>query len=777
MKKSLFLVITLLIGAMNHVFLYADDIEVTINAPSCIDENGSFAASYNVTGGTISDIQWDALGDLSCTSSGIYTSTGIGKGVVRLKYRIGENCRQSVEHEVFKRFYPPQDLEIKGPMCLTPGEVVVFSIDPLLTVNLDERIGMDHYYWNVCDTDIAKNIPYLDSLHYDAGDGSSVTFSVKDWDMSTTQAEIYVYLGDCNNKVAGKKVSLPLTKQAPKPIPEKEEYCIPYGTDMFTLALLESYPTVSYSWKTPIGWNIVEANQDSTWVRVKPHESTPCEIIVSAAYKNGDGADCAIAQTAIKINRRWSNNPSITTIGCLTAGQEDSVEFNLKNVPSGTEVDWHFNKSWWDVYKNDTSNTRVFAKPLSNVPLTDTIYVYELAQCEDATYTLKHDSVITYFIPTKVEISGLKCVAENTPYTYSVERKQGEVGPMAQNFEWRIYRKSGSSYAVANQNGATASISFPADVEKLVVTPLSPNSSCNGDTTQYAIMISPTPPASIIWEDNHCIAAGMEDSVTLSVSNAIATQTYTWDYTTQTHNWSLKRFPTDNHSEIVLYTTGQAGWDSVAVFIEGICGNTDTVKIGLETAAVPFSIQIDERASYYDFYSVPGNLLTLPEFEQESSLYYEWKINGESDDDWVGYDATDISLKKSRLSTSDIVSLTVTTTSECKYSYSILIGDAIVPEIQNSINYEPNTNGTNRNIEQDFIVRPNPANSQLSIDLPETSKPSIIKICDMSGKMIKRIKTSESSLTIPTDNLSEAVYVILLYQEGSVLSKQFIVKH
>lgn len=758
MKKSLFLVITLLIGAMNHVFLYADDIEVTINAPSCIDENGSFAASYNVTGGTISDIQWDALGDLSCTSSGIYTSTGIGKGVVRLKYRIGENCRQSVEHEVFKRFYPPQDLEIKGPMCLTPGEVVVFSIDPLLTVNLDERIGMDHYYWNVCDTDIAKNIPYLDSLHYDAGDGSSVTFSVKDWDMSTTQAEIYVYLGDCNNKVAGKKVSLPLTKQAPKPIPEKEEYCIPYGTDMFTLALLESYPTVSYSWKTPIGWNIVEANQDSTWVRVKPHESTPCEIIVSAAYKNGDGADCAIAQTAIKINRRWSNNPSITTIGCLTAGQEDSVEFNLKNVPSGTEVDWHFNKSWWDVYKNDTSNTRVFAKPLSNVPLTDTIYVYELAQCEDATYTLKHDSVITYFIPTKVEISGPQCVEENTPYTYAVERKQGEVGPMAQNFEWRIYRKSGSSYAVANQNGATASISFPADVEKLVVTPLSPNSSCNGDTTQYAIMISPTPPASITWENEHCIAAGREDSVILSVTNAIATQPYTWDYITQTHNWSLKRDTTDNHSQIVLYTTGQAGLDSVAVFIEGICGETERKKIGFETNEVGFIIEKETNVSFFWLKYKPDSEDTF------DNPILKWYQNGQviatGSEDYVSMTPpnSDITLV-----------VTETDADSCKHSYTYHVG--------RGNNLIRRTNNLRNDIRGELKLIPNPANDFVKLVLPKTAEDTHIYVYSSSGQLVYTATSNEDVLSIPTLNLADGVYPIIVQQSDLKIGDVLIIKH
>ena len=521
------------------------------------------------------------------------------------------------------------------------------------------------------------------------------------------------------------------------------------------MRLSEVYSAVAYSWKVPVGWNIVESGADSTWVRIKPHMSAPGEVIVSAAYRNGDAIDCAIVQTFVKINRRWSNNPKIDSIGCLTANQEDSIEFEISNIPSDTYVDWHFNRSWWKVI-GDTSNTRVYARPLENVPLSDTTYVYELAQCEDSTYTLKHDSVITYFIPAKVEISGPQCVEENTPYTYSVERKQGEVGPIAEVYEWRIYRKSGNSYAVANQNGTTASISFPADVEKLVVTPLSPNSSCNGDTTQYAIMISPTPPASIIWEDNHCIAAGMEDSVTLSVSNAVSTQTYTWDYITQTHNWSLKRYPTDNHSQIVLYTTGQAGLDSVKVSVEseGLCQDIPHAKIGLETDTIKFQFNIKSGAW-------PGS------YDVECTLHdaksYEWHYNGNPIYWYTSYGGN---------FGEGLVRVVVTLQDDCQLSIDTIIrGEEINHSNSRQLKrYIPTTDNK-------LKLTPNPANTEVKIDFPLKNSNNIVMLYSSTGQILQYIPTQEDSFILTTSSYPTGTYYVVVMQEGLHMHEKLIIKH
>lgn len=602
---------------------------------------------------------------------------------------------------------------------------------------------------------VGKPNSFVESVHYTSGDSSSVTFTVKDWDENVGPNEISVYVGRCNADNPRSRRTLSITKQAPKPVLEREEYCISYGTDTFAMRLSEVYSTVSYSWKVPVGWNIVESGADSTWVRIKPHMSAPGEVIVSAAYRNGDAIDCAIVQTFVKINRRWSNNPKIDSIGCLTANQEDSIEFEISNIPSDTYVDWHFNRSWWKVI-GDTSNTRVYARPLENVPLSDTTYVYELAQCEDSTYTLKHDSVITYFIPAKVEISGPQCVEENTPYTYSVERKQGEVGPIAEVYEWRIYRKSGNSYAVANQNGATASISFPADVEKLVVTPLSPKSSCNGDTTQYAIMISPTPPGGIVWVDPHCLAAGKEDSVTLKVANPLSTQTYSWNVE-QTHNWRLIPL-SDNSDSVKLKTTGAAGLDSIAVYVDGggICGETERKKIGFETNEVGFIIERKTNVGFFwlDFTPISGYTFSNPS--------YYWYINNQ-------LVATGSTYYVNMNQPDGNVTLVVKDENNCEYSYTYIVGNRNANTLRK--------NNVGRNTKDKLKLYPNPAQDVTKIEFPIAIEDTRIYIYAADGHLIYSATTNEKQISIPISNFAEGTYPVIVQQLENKMGDLLIIKH
>ena len=746
-----------------------------LSGPQCVSMNGG--GSVTLEGDVDEILGWSGRGDVSVSKSPgestvSFSSTGYGKGCITVKYMAKESdscsCASSASIDVYKSFNLPDTIGIEGPTCVSPGQTVVFSIDPIVTKNINDRIGIDSYYWNV-DTLVGKYNSFVESVHYSSGDSSSVTFTVKDWDDNIGPNEISVIVGKCNKYNEGAKRSLTLMKQAPKPDFGFDHLCIPYGQTPFTLSILNASSNVEYMWEKSPDWEFLEFNADSTSVTVRPDVDSPDTIAVSAVYKNNKGIECATTRKVLHIYRNWGNTVNIEGPKC-TYANGGPYRYSVKgNVPRKTKVRWEFPDTW--TVTGELTNQYVDAYPGPNAALTNEIRVYESSQCGS---TGRYVSYLVNVKPASVNITGEQCVNTDTTYIYTITRKQDALGPDVQQYALYI-----NGYFKRNFAADTVSVTIADTIRFMQVQPLG-NEGCNGDFSDtLTLMINPTPPASIIWEDNHCIAAGMEDSVTLSVSNAVASQTYTWDYITQTHNWRLKRYPTDNHSEIVLYTTGQAGKDTISVYAEGsgICNNKDTVEIVIETAAVPFSIQIDDRASYYDFYSVPISLQTLPEFEQEDSLYYVWAINGESSNDWVGYDATDFSQRKSRLSTSDTVSLTVETKSGCIYNYSTAIGDAIVPEIQYNINYKSRMNGINKNIEQNFNIRPNPANSHLAIELPETQGSSVIKICDMSGKMIKRFKTSESSLTIPTNSLSEAVYVILLYQEGRVLSKQFIVKH
>lgn len=133
-------------------------------------------------------------------------SNGYGKGAIRLQYRNG-GCTSASMVDVYKQFTLPDTFSIVYPTCIAPGDVVVYSIDPILTVNLDHNIGMDNYFWS-----INENKPsFVDTIYYTAGDGSSVTFKVG---TLTGNDVLSVNVGKCNKDEEQKSISLTLGKLA-----------------------------------------------------------------------------------------------------------------------------------------------------------------------------------------------------------------------------------------------------------------------------------------------------------------------------------------------------------------------------------------------------------------------------------------------------------------------------------------------------------------------------------------------------------------------------------
>lgn len=735
---------------------YSQNPNYEVITSECISAYGSSSAS--LSGPYDSIIGWYGAGDIdvspSKSGSTTFASTGMGKGSITVKFMAKGSdscsCASAASADVYKSFSLHDSIQIEGPTCVSPGQTVVYSIYPIVTKNINDRIGIDSYYWNI-DTLVGKPNSFVESVHYTSGDSSSVTFTVKDWDDNIGPNEISVIVGQCNINNSGAKRTLNIMKQAPKPDFGYDHLCVPYGKTPFTLTILNASSNVEYTWAKSPDWEFLEFNADSTSVIVLPNMDSPDTISVSAVYKNNKGMECATTKNVLQIYRRWGENVNVMGQKCVIADGSPYRYSLTGDIPRKTNVRWVFPNTWV-VTSEETTNQYIDAYPTSNTSLSDTIYVYEMAQCDDPAYTVKHDSIIVYVKPAKVTISGEACVEANTSYTYTIERKQGAVGPMADNYEWRIYRKNGNSYVVPNQNGASASISFPADVDRLVVMPVGLNNSCNADTTQFAIMISPTPPSAITWENEHCIAAGMEDSVILSVSNAVATQTYTWDYTTQTHNWSLKRYATENHSTIVLYTTGQAGLDSVAVFIEGICGETERKKIGFETNPVSFSIVANPTG-------FGGYLIQSSPIMSGEGVSYQWRIDNIPDQS-TSY-GTFVWGEPS------VIQMIVTLEDGCKQSVILNMnaGGNSMPKKKAML------------AKGKLVLIPNPAQTMVTIKLSAPQEKSTITLYDMSGKIISRIETTEEQADFHIANLPNGIYPIVVNQGGNYSAETLIIKH
>lgn len=757
MKKTLlFLTMALFsISLMLHaqqqttVFIY-DGSPVMRDATLCLEDDENVSVLVSLAPNFQPDtLIWGVSGDLAIVSvandkrSLYITSTGPGIGAVSLSYSKGDCGYSSDVFYINKSFSPSKyNLAIDGPACVSPGDIVVYSVEPILTRNLGARVGVDHYYWNVN----SANPPYfVDSLCYRAGDGSSVTFRVGDL-LDNMPNEITLYVGECNNGEPAKKLTLPLVKQAPKPVCTQEHYCIPYGNDLFTMEISNPASDVQYTWEVPIGWSIDHYNNDSTIAYIRPNESDPGEVTISAVYRENNEVSCAITQSVIPVTRRWGQNVKINALTCWQVG-DGYKYFSLKNgMPTKTPVRWEFNTNTWMIHPDDVlSNSAVRVMLATTAPLTDTVYVYEVSPCADA--DLRHDSLIVYIKPADVEISGPQCLEAGHSYTYTALRKNGDTGPMATEYEWKV-----NNNVVPNQTTAEAQITMPAGANYVTVRPL--NHGCDGNTDTLRVMISPTDPTGLTWTDEHCINAGMLDSVKLSINGAVSTQSYDWD-TTKTHNWHIKRYLTNKRSQAVFYTSGEAGKDTIEAYTsgQGFCQETERVRYIFTTDTVRFVIDGPHDIGWcYSLYCNPvlQNVKT-----------YDWYFDNELQS------AHSFGIALYNINQYNQIRLTVTFENDCQQTSILSL---------NPVNEIPLRKHKQKSVKM-MELSPNPTTNEVFIHFSRQEVNTQILIFSLEGEVIYSSQTSDSGLTISTNGWPDGMYCVTIRQKGEVSSEMLIVKH
>jgi hypothetical protein len=78
-------------------------------------------------------------------------------------------------------------------------------------------------------------------------------------------------------------------------------------------------------------------------------------------------------------------------------------------------------------------------------------------------------------------------------------------------------------------------------------------------------------------------------------------------------------------------------------------------------------------------------------------------------------------------------------------------------------------------IENGFLLYPNPANSNITINYKPLSKNYSLKMYDATGRLIKVIeKIDQEELTIPIEALNSGIYLINLQDGNNSLTKRFI---
>lgn len=749
MKKRLLLIAAALAAAFGANGAtendYIRDDSGVIEQDVCLPIDGSISVSFN----SISNLEyfrWIPLGDLAFAEGSLandtsvtFVSNGYGKGAIRLQYRNG-GCTSASMVDVYKSFTLPDTFSIAGPTCIATGDVVVYSVDPILTVNLDQNIGVDNYYW-----DIKENKPsFVDTIYYTAGDGSSVTFKVG---TLTGNDVLSVVLGKCNKNDSSKRISLSLGKLVPKPIVPSDT-CVAYGITPFTLSVQNAVEGVTYTWTAPSNYAL--SSTTGTSVTVTPDAGSSAEIKVTAAYT--DEPACSESASTIVINRKWGTTTYISgNAQCAEVAANQYYTFKLEGqIPTNTSIRWTLPQGW--ALKENTSDAgqTIEARPFENAALTGVVKAWSLA-CVSEGETVDTIKYTVNVKPAAIsEIHGDECLKIGQTYKFWIDT--AGIRPAARSYVWTAPGCNLTAYT-----GDTAYVTPTSATTYVRVTPQGYD--CNANYVQRDLSFLPTAPDSIVLANDACIATNMPDTVTLSLSGTVSNQTYDWILPT---DWSLIS-ANSSKTQISVRTNGVAGAHTVFAFAIGeeLCGNSDTTSVVITISASQFYIVSEPQGRNLRWFS-------FEPYPLDSAIYYKWYVDGVLTDE--GSDAVDFMTTKSFLGTVDLV---VTYSGGCEELETI----EITSTSQSNTN---SNNSTTRSLRSKktskIIATPNPTQNLIDVELTDNEQNFNVKVFDANGRIVLQ-ETNKKYHQLDLSNLPSGQYIVSAYQGGfrtysTVIKKQ-----
>lgn len=695
--------------------------------------------------------RWSISGDLkvnpdyaSNSSSIQISSYGAGKG--RLTYIYNqEGCgSMSVGINIYKRFNPnlqPYNIEISGPDCILEGDTVVYSIEPILTKNLTQGIGVDEYFWNFSSGLVQEHI-------YKAGDGSSVTFIAGEVNENSS---LNVQVGIAN---ASDPVSKTLGKAAPKPI--VRDTCIPFDNTILELNIYnEEYPDLVYTWDYNPKWNPAsypshdDNSQKRYHVELYPDTGSVGVITVTASY--GDNDPCASAGRAtFYLSRSWGKSAKITPQEVYAKNGGDFIEFQLSkdSVPDMSPT-WELPTGWEQ--KSGTSNHQFtyFARPTNTTQYIDTIEVWaNTCNSKDSCLAIVH------MAPAKVDsISELTCLVPGNTYTFSAEHL--EVGPRPTGYTWYI-----NGNIVAENSSDTYTAVFTSDMESIAVRSLG-RDGWDADSTQISLSFSPIKPDSITSTDT-CLFTDREIETTLHVKTPIPGQTYHWSTLT---GWTKTCDVGD--SSIVTYSTTNALQDEYPIYVwatgEGNCPLSPVVEYTIKVKPMEWSINYEyiEDDENYKF-SLYKNGVLNPYSPKQRALWY---VDG------------------NLVSTNPTATITIDSydwppqTVKAEFTINHCQIEPLWLSSQGNNIARKHTTPTQKRTRKNLLnIFPNPANRVLNIDVKGISKGELF-IYSISGGLVSSMPIITGDHQINTSDLPNGVYYFVVRDANYRDMKKVIIQH
>lgn len=762
MKKFYLSAIVLLLGMVQinaqSIPIQVNNEQFTLNFSQypaiCVGINDTIDITINYSewteSGDVKSQNWVLYGDLRFVSSDgasqfpttrvVSPTNGYGKGRIAYFYSTG-GCSSAVAVDIYKLFAPPQGLEIKGPECVVAGQEVVYSIDPILTRNLNDQIGIDTYKWNVLRT---PRPPFVDSVLYVSGDRSSVTFTIKEVDPENPPY-VSVILGQCNND----SITLSLGNSTPKPEAVDTMY-VPVGREPFKVGVIHPDTSLQYTWTCEEGapFSIRAVGRgDSAIVTVLSEGGTAdCDIYVSATYRN---IQCNTTADTMLIKRTWGSDVHIydsTQVADRCYNMVDTPYiFMLQgdSIPIVTTCNWILPQGWEYADLSDTTSRIVKIYPTSSAQLMDSLIVRPLDPNDNA----KPAPFYVYVKPRKIagdRIMVQTCLDmqhSNRAYVDTM----GMNLPNGMSFNWQI-----ANATLDTENGRDTIWFTPTDnTNMIVLTPLG-ISGCDGDTSRIAVYTPPVPVSSILSGDT-CLFEGNDLNVTLSISNPEPGQLYHWS---TLPGWQIVCHAND--SSVVTYTTSNAISDNypVCVYATGDknCPPTPSASYTIVVGSVNDTIVVTDLYSLLPIPILQGKYAFSLQNSQDSVLWY---VNG-------SFHSKDVSIT---LSGKPRTVIAIKKVNNCDVEVLWL---------------NPDQNNAPKRVlkesNEKITIYPNPANSDVRLDFTEDKERSLF-VFDATGTLIlnQRIKGIQSQINMssyPSGN-----YYFFISDGDSKFSQQVIIQH
>ena len=746
MKKGLFISLILAIGIISARANNADTGlrygGTWLSAYDSIVVNGSGSFIVTMTEHTSDYVRWGVSGDLrideehvSATEVQIY-STGPAKG--RVYYYYDDNpsaeCHcgiKAVSLNVYKSFSPSAyNIDISGPDCVLEGDTVVYSIDPILTKNLTQGIGVDEYFWTFTPGLVQEQI-------YKAGDNSSVTFVAG---AVTGYDTIKVQVGLAN---AGMQARKALGKSAPKIT--FSDTCIAVGSRVVTFLIPNPQEGLFYKWLIPSPQFSAQSSTIGDNIRVKLNDNSNGEITVLSSYDRNNWDGCSVSTTSFMVNRMIGSGNSVKSARtCYSVGDTALLKIT-GTLPDNTEFTWQY-PNGWDVVLEDGQSIEealvldsIKLKATENI--TDSVFNVTMKGCTD----IVTPNYYAYVCPAGVEeIIGDICVSRDESVWYHVDPYAHK--PYAHHFEWTLPDGMEEIRSTPMKDSIYVHVKNTGELGAITVIPQGSNSACEGPASSKQVFLEAKSPSSI--NQFHCVASGKEDTVTLWLNGVQEDQHYYWILP---NGVTLEPNSGDeNLTYIKVHTSGIAGTYPIHVYAENsVCGNSDTIDYDLEIAEIAYSINFVRMGSY-TYYSVN-------ELDTSKIASYKWYENGVLKQGFTTYDI---------FSTATVVTSEVILKDSCTQSITIRSGNNIK---RRELSNNPSPKQDN------VFATPNPANNILHID--SNADNSSIRMIGINGVVLDNYMLHSSSQDIDISDIPSGQYVIILSDGKNHMIQKLLIQH